>query len=123
MKRFRHPDNKRYLWIDGVCINQSDIPERNYQVTNMHWVSQCTEQVIVWLGPHSEDSHAAIDQLEILGCEHGRDFFSRLEDSHNEDLDGDGSINPNRSLFLSIVAELIRELEEGKTVLEDLELR
>ena len=24
--------NRRYFWIDGICINQDDIPERNSQV-------------------------------------------------------------------------------------------
>jgi hypothetical protein len=32
LRRLRHPDSKRRLWIDAMCINQGAIAERNVQV-------------------------------------------------------------------------------------------
>lgn len=40
----------RHLWIDALCINQDDLPERASQVSMMGDIySRCT-RVIVWLG-------------------------------------------------------------------------
>lgn len=69
LKRLRHADDERYLWIDAICINQSDISERNDQVTKLHWIYQRAERVVIWLGEHSDDSRAAIKQLEMLSVD------------------------------------------------------
>ena len=69
LERLRHADDERYLWIDAICINQSDISERNDQVTRLVWIYQCAERVVIWLGVHSDDSRAAINQLEMLSVD------------------------------------------------------
>ncbi|KAF2799623.1 hypothetical protein K505DRAFT_220377, partial [Melanomma pulvis-pyrius CBS 109.77] len=38
------------LWVDFICINQSNIPERNYQVAMMSFVYTRAIQVVAWLG-------------------------------------------------------------------------
>ena len=78
LKRLRLPHQDRYLWVDAICINQSDIPERNHQVTQMHWMYQVAERVIVWLGEHSEDSCLAIHQLEMISNMNPEDCLSQL---------------------------------------------
>lgn len=40
----------RVLWIDAICINQSDIEERNRQVQLMAYIYSRAKEVIVWLG-------------------------------------------------------------------------
>jgi hypothetical protein len=40
----------RYLWADGICINQDDIDEREAQVAQMSSIYKNAENVIVWLG-------------------------------------------------------------------------
>ena len=39
------------FWIDSVCINQQDIPERNGQVAMMADIFGKASSVMVWLGP------------------------------------------------------------------------
>jgi hypothetical protein len=39
-----------YLWIDAICIDQSNLEERNHQVAQMRDVYSNAESVIVWLG-------------------------------------------------------------------------
>ncbi|KAI9155639.1 Heterokaryon incompatibility protein [Paramyrothecium foliicola] len=39
-----------YLWIDALCIDQSNITERNAQVQRMGAIYAHARQVIVWLG-------------------------------------------------------------------------
>jgi hypothetical protein len=51
------------IWIDAICIDQSNIPERSQQVRNMRCIYSQAEEVVVWLGPHSENSHCAFHIL------------------------------------------------------------
>ena len=78
LKRLRLPDQDRYLWVDAICINQSDILERNHQVKQMHWMYQLAERVVIWLGEHSEDSRLAIHQLEMISNLDPKDCVSQL---------------------------------------------
>ena len=49
----------RVLWIDALCINQSDTKERNHQVGIMGEIFRSAKKVIVWLGvPTQSDSQA-----------------------------------------------------------------
>ena len=50
----------RTLWVDAICINQADVPERNHQVSQMQRIYADAEEVLVWLGPASSDSGIAI---------------------------------------------------------------
>ncbi|KAF6809276.1 heterokaryon incompatibility protein HET-6-like protein [Colletotrichum musicola] len=52
MLRFMRPRrDARIFWVDAICIDQSNVPERNSQVANMGWIySQCS-RVVLYLGP------------------------------------------------------------------------
>ncbi|KAH6882558.1 heterokaryon incompatibility protein-domain-containing protein [Alternaria rosae] len=43
-------------WIDAVCIDQNNTPERNYQVMQMGRIYSGAETVIAWLGPASQET-------------------------------------------------------------------
>ncbi|KAI1480266.1 heterokaryon incompatibility protein-domain-containing protein [Daldinia eschscholtzii] len=45
------------LWVDAVCVNQQDIPERNHQVTMMASIYSNATAVFSWLGPPGEGRH------------------------------------------------------------------
>ena len=45
-----------WLWIDQVCIRQDDVTERNHQVRQMAEIYRSASEVIVWLGPGTEES-------------------------------------------------------------------
>jgi Heterokaryon incompatibility protein (HET) len=48
------------LWIDALCINQSDNEEKGEQVIHMTEIYTNAEQTIVWLGPAENDSNQII---------------------------------------------------------------
>jgi hypothetical protein len=54
------------IWIDAICINQNDIPERNAQVRLMDSVYSHAQQTIVWLGEVSNDSNLALDFVPVI---------------------------------------------------------
>ncbi|KAH7080802.1 heterokaryon incompatibility protein-domain-containing protein [Paraphoma chrysanthemicola] len=48
-----------YIWIDQICIDQSDLDERSYAVRFMSSVYSNAEYVVVWLGDDEETEKAA----------------------------------------------------------------
>lgn len=51
------------LWIDSVCINQSDDVEKAEQVRNMGTIYSLAQEVIIWLGPASSDGDLAMGTI------------------------------------------------------------
>ena len=76
LQHLRYAHSSRWLWIDALCINQSDIKERGKQVQRMRSIYTCARRVIVWLGPVADESHTALSTLQYLGeqVEITRDF-------------------------------------------------
>ena len=50
LRNLRRENQRCYVWIDTICINQADIPERNSQVKIMREVYARAESVCIWLG-------------------------------------------------------------------------
>ena len=65
LRHLRHPDRHRFLWIDAICINQSDLHEKGEQVQRMFSIYFKAERVIVWLG-----SAAGLDAQAIAWINH-----------------------------------------------------
>jgi hypothetical protein len=51
----------KVLWIDALCINQSDPLEKNHQIAQMGKIYQNAASVLVWLGPEGDNSDLAFD--------------------------------------------------------------
>ncbi|KAL6900334.1 heterokaryon incompatibility protein domain-containing protein [Trichoderma evansii] len=51
----------KLFWIDAICINQSDICERNHQVGMMRQIYTNAAEVYIWLGQEADDSAVAMD--------------------------------------------------------------
>ncbi|KAF5611918.1 heterokaryon incompatibility protein [Fusarium subglutinans] len=63
----RRPDADRMLWIDALCIDQTNIKERGHQVNRMGEIYKKADKVIVWLGYLSGNAtqlKSAITMLE-----------------------------------------------------------
>jgi hypothetical protein len=66
LQHLRFPQSCRALWIDAVCINQTDTRERNHQVFMMNRLYSAAERVLVWLGEARDHSDIAMKGLEKL---------------------------------------------------------
>lgn len=63
LRHLRLPSDPRVLWVDALCINQSDLAERSHQVSLMRLVySRCSRDV-AWLGPLSDSKEFAPSHL------------------------------------------------------------
>lgn len=60
LKHLRKSDEERVLWIDAICINQSDIHEKNKQLCIMPYIYTRAQVVLVWLGTPGLDLKSAI---------------------------------------------------------------
>jgi hypothetical protein len=49
LRHVRLQDDVRHLWVDAICINQSDIKERNNQVSLMKEIYSGAQTVRVWI--------------------------------------------------------------------------
>ncbi|RYO82603.1 hypothetical protein DL763_008186 [Monosporascus cannonballus] len=61
--RLRKRDADRRLWIDAVCIDQSNIQERNHQVKNMIAIFRSALRVLVFLGEGSPILNRLVDYM------------------------------------------------------------
>ena len=68
LQHLRLGDKPRKLWVDAICINQKDIPERNLQVPKMRRIYENAKAVISWLGLPDENTHLAFELVERLGA-------------------------------------------------------
>jgi hypothetical protein len=60
------PFANKPIWVDQICIDQENELERNQQVARMGSVFPQAEQVLAWLGPEADGSHAAMQYLVDL---------------------------------------------------------
>ncbi|KAI1079341.1 heterokaryon incompatibility protein-domain-containing protein [Whalleya microplaca] len=69
LRHLRYTDQIRTLWIDAICINQSDWPERDLQIKRMGKIYSRSTAAIIWLGQTSTSSALALEKLNQLGLQ------------------------------------------------------
>ncbi|KAF2160958.1 hypothetical protein M409DRAFT_59485 [Zasmidium cellare ATCC 36951] len=52
------------IWADALCIDQSNIKERNHQVGLMQIIYRLASQLVAWLGQPLEDSSTFLNQTQ-----------------------------------------------------------
>lgn len=62
LKALRH-GGIQLVWIDAICINQSDNYERSHQVSRMGSIYSQASKIVVWLGNAANDSSDAMRLL------------------------------------------------------------
>ena len=50
LQHLRDPLEERSLWVDAICINQSNVPEKSHQISIMPFIYIRARTVLVWLG-------------------------------------------------------------------------
>jgi hypothetical protein len=54
------------IWVDALCIDQSNTAERSAQVAIMRKIYEHAKKVVVWLGPEKGESTLALDFIELI---------------------------------------------------------
>ncbi|KAL5423764.1 hypothetical protein PMIN04_003658 [Paraphaeosphaeria minitans] len=63
LRRLRLPGRNRYLWVDAVCIDQTNVEERNHQVGFMGTIYANASQVVIYLGPGTPATDRLLNYL------------------------------------------------------------
>lgn len=72
LRRLRRPARPRRLWVDALCISQTDLQEKARQVAQLGEIFQLAKKVLIWTGEHYDDS----------------EFLFQKTSAHYQDLDG-----------------------------------
>jgi len=73
LRHLRRKDGtSRLLWVDPVCINQEDVPERGSQVGIMGEIYTKASSVVVWLGESDATAKEAVRLLNTIFREYRR---------------------------------------------------
>ncbi|KAF1823935.1 heterokaryon incompatibility, partial [Dissoconium aciculare CBS 342.82] len=54
-----------YIWIDALCVDQSNAAERRHQVALMGEIFAAAERVIAWIGPAHGGSDSALESIRL----------------------------------------------------------
>ncbi|KAI6084372.1 heterokaryon incompatibility protein-domain-containing protein [Hypoxylon rubiginosum] len=68
-----------WIWIDQICIDQTNVAERGIQVNMMKAIYTTSERTIIWLGPR-------INGIEAVG-----NLLERLSQLYDQDIDPSGT--------------------------------
>ncbi|KAH6638417.1 heterokaryon incompatibility protein-domain-containing protein [Boeremia exigua] len=86
----------RPIWIDALCINQSDSEEKMSQISSMNRIYRKAQTVWIWLGLLSNQDlmQDAIDLLPVIACAgHHAWRRSKGQDAESFELDVDMHIS------------------------------
>lgn len=64
LRQLREDSKPTFWWIDALCINQSDVAEKNVQLPLMPQIFEGASRVVVWLGDEYENSGPALTFLQ-----------------------------------------------------------
>lgn len=81
LRALRSTTEKKLIWIDSLCINQSDSAERGHQVTVMMKIFEAAQRVYIHLGEYYEDKELALAVAYVLTLDaekHRADFHRKV---------------------------------------------
>ena len=77
-----------WLWIDALCIDQTNIPERNDQVTRMRDLYAGAAKIIIWLGLPPTTSSSAPD-AQVGGANLAVTIILQVSDESVRNVEGE----------------------------------
>lgn len=112
LQHLRDPNKPRTLWIDAICIDQTNSTEKIHQVTFMGEIFQKAERVVIWLGPASDDSDRALSIVEQIGSQVIVDWaeFSMSPAPDAQDSSLGNELEPFPAYFTNLDAKALEAL-------------
>ncbi|KAF2004879.1 HET-domain-containing protein, partial [Amniculicola lignicola CBS 123094] len=85
LRHLRKTSGPRNLWVDSICINQANVPEKTAQVQCMGKIYRRAQKVHIWLGDACPEDHIpwvfnSLQSLTVLETLPSPDAFDGLED-------------------------------------------
>lgn len=102
-----------HIWVDAICINQTDNKEKSLQVQMMARIYESCSEASVWLGPAENDSDAAMDRPQQIGQQALEAGILELNPEGGQTLElpfHDLARRERRTLFLPGIAALSKRV-------------
>lgn len=87
LRHLRYEKDVRILWVDAVCINQSDMLERMAQVSQMDILYSKAEKTVIYLGDLDEESSTALDLMVMFSDDQHWNQLPIWTDASQRELD------------------------------------
>ncbi|KAH8676496.1 heterokaryon incompatibility protein-domain-containing protein [Tricladium varicosporioides] len=84
---------QRYIWIDALCIDQTNMTERSEQVMLMTLLYQKAESVIAWIGLEDATTQDALVVVDRLSSVSPTDMFNASADIYRV-ITAEDMLNP-----------------------------
>jgi hypothetical protein len=116
LQRLHGEKDIQTVWVDAICINQSDVDERSQQVRFMSDIYSSAREVLIWLG-YGGESEAPHDQSWIYSWT-GDDtdmgivdaYFDQIRPHSDEDNDAEDILGAFVYLRLRAMGKHVDEL-------------
>ncbi|KAJ0287876.1 hypothetical protein CBS470a_005141 [Colletotrichum nupharicola] len=102
-----------WLWIDAICIQQSDLAEKTHQVGMMRDIFSNAATVYIWLGPGTEEADQAMDLISKYGP---RLYASVIQDRMDPEKHSEVELGSSTELAAAPV-EFYTKYKENEEVL------
>lgn len=109
LQNLQHDDRPIIIWIDAICINQDDDPEKSGQVQLMRQIYTTAREVIIWLGPSTPQTDCMMRGIRQLGDQLFTIGLSDLTTEQLLDLTNIGDDNSKTSVIMSEVLGLVKQ--------------
>jgi hypothetical protein len=102
------------MWIDAICINQTDLVERSKQVQHMADIYKLASRVVIWLGEEKDRSTVALRALEEINNKVDVSFKngtlkSKSQESSEQHWDDYNELSPlEKEQWLAVTSLLAR---------------
>ncbi|KAI1738721.1 heterokaryon incompatibility protein-domain-containing protein [Xylaria scruposa] len=87
LRSLRCQDVPRKIWIDAICINQSDLDEKGHQVRLMREIYSKAQKTTIWLGDQSTKRKAPEFDLSVTPIDDLIPMLDKLGGSHVDRYD------------------------------------
>jgi hypothetical protein len=109
LHHMQYDDVRPAIWIDAICINQSDYDEKNDQVPRMSRIYSNARNVLIWLGPGTtyNDQHVrTLDWCLAFALIELRGKFPSFLNEHVHSFSIDSHKNAHCVLFEALILAL-----------------
>ena len=83
LQELQRPTTSRLLWIDAICINQTDNEERSNQVAIMRQIYSRASVVTAWIGQENDEMRWAFGLIEKMATRHGSNRTTLVSKGRN----------------------------------------
>jgi len=103
---FAYVPKRHKIWIDAVCIDQSNSTEKAHQIAAMPRIYSQAQEVLCWLGAEADGSGRLVDSLPSMAQRARQEFHPQFEKRGHK---GNVSISiEDDELWISIIPFFLR---------------